>query len=110
VSKAPLAGEALPGLARPLYYDVVLVLEGGMRCILLGDQLERWRTSDAFEPLDPALFGIDPGLVFRGCTITKVSSDDDGDLILELDARATLQVVTDYGTRILLSEARSDQP
>lgn len=38
--------------------------------------------------------------------VTKVSSADDGDLLIELDGRTTLQVVTDHGTQILLSAVR----
>lgn len=106
VSKVPLGGEELAGLGRPLFYDVVLLLAGGVRCWLHGDQLEPWNSGPSLEPLDTSHFGIDPSPTFRGCMVTKVSSADDGDLLIELDGRTTLQVVTDHGTQILLSAVR----
>jgi len=102
VSRAPVVGEELPGLGQPRYHDVVLLLDGGDRYWLLGDQLEPWTRADDLEPMDPVRFEIDPALHRRGATITGVSSADEGDLVLELDGRVTLLVTADYGTRIVL--------
>lgn len=106
VSTEPLVGDELPGVGRPRYCDVVLLLGGGVRCWLLGDQLEIWSSSASLAPLNPSHFGIEPNTSFRGCRVTGVSSDDEGDLIFELDDAATLQVVTDHGTQILLAPKR----
>jgi hypothetical protein len=102
-SVEPLVDEGLPGLERPRFYNVVLLLDGGEKFSLMGDRLEIWRETEKLRPVTAHTFQIDPGAVFRGQVVTNVSTDDVGDLIVELENQTTLQVVTNHGTRILVT-------
>jgi hypothetical protein len=102
-SARPLSGRQIPGLERPLYYDVVLLLDSGERLSLSGSALTAWRGTGELAPVTPATFSIDPVVVFRNQAIVAVTEDDEGDLVVVLANHTTLSVRVSFGTVIDLA-------
>jgi len=101
-SAEPFRGTALPGLGIPLYYSVVLLLDGDERVRLHGDQLETWLEMEPLVPVTPATFEIDPAITFQNQPIVEVTLDDLGDIVVILGNHTSLEVSTSYGTTIHL--------
>jgi hypothetical protein len=99
-SAKPSMGEGLPGLGVPLFYSVVLVLDGEERVYLSGDTLAPWEDAEPLVPVTPATFQIEPAIAFRNQPIVDVQLDDIGDFIVVLGNHVTLHVGTPYGTTI----------
>lgn len=101
-SARPVRGAGLPGLAVPLFYSVVLLLDDGERVRFHGDELETWVGSEPLVPVTPATFAIDPAITFQNQLIVEVELDSVRDLVVILGNRTTLEVGTSYGTTISL--------
>lgn len=84
-SATPTIGDALgPGLERPSYYTVVMLLDNGEQFEFLGEHIAYWERREALAPVTAETFNIDPSVRFRGQTIAAVSYDECGNLVLSL--------------------------
>lgn len=101
-SATPLRGAQIPGLGEPLFYTVVLLLDGEERVRLSGDELEAWTGAEPLVPVTPATFHIEPEIIFQNQPVVDVQVDDVGDIVVVLGNRTTLQVGSPFGTTIEL--------